>query len=72
MLDSKPDDNRHDEDGTKETYAGGADVTAIRSAIRTAALENWTIRTKDVSTAFLNAPYEVEGELMFLVPPKST
>ena len=60
----------HDEAGTKETYAGGADITAIRSAIRTAALENWTIRTKDVSTAFLNAPYEVEGEMMFLVPPK--
>ena len=59
-----------DEDGTKETYAGGADATAVRSAIRTAALEDWTIRTKDVSTAFLNAPYEVEGELMFLVPPK--
>ncbi len=59
-----------DEDGTKETYAGGADATAVRSAIRTAALEDWIIRTKDVSTAFLNAPYEVEGELMFLVPPK--
>ena len=23
-----------------------------------------------MSTAFLNAPYEVEGEMMFLVPPK--
>ena len=31
----------HDEAGTKETYAGGANITAIRSAIRTAALMNW-------------------------------
>ena len=59
-----------EEGGTKDTYAGGADATAVRSAIRTAALGDWTIRTKDVSTAFLNAPYEVEGEEMFLIPPK--
>jgi len=62
--------NMAEEDDTKDTYAGGADATAVRSAIRQAALKSWQIRTKDVSTAFLNAKYEVEGEILILIPPK--
>jgi hypothetical protein len=53
----------------KETYAGGADATAVRSAIRIAALRRWSLRTKDVSTAFLNADYKVKGEILALKPP---
>ena len=53
----------------KETYAGGADATAVRSAIRIAALRRWSLRTKDVSTAFLNADYKVKGEILVLKPP---
>ena len=52
---------RNDDDGSKETYAGGADATAVRCAIRTAALKGWQIRTKDVSTAILNATWKIEG-----------
>ena len=63
--------NKDEDDGSKETYAGGADATAVRCAIRTAALKGWQIRAKDVSTAFLNAPYNIEGEILFLVPPKT-
>ena len=58
------------EENNKETYAGGADATAVRCAIRKAAIKGWQIRTKDVSTAFLNAPYKVKGEVLVLVPPK--
>ena len=53
----------------KDTNAGGADVTAVRTAIRIATLQKWTIRTKDVSTAFLNADYVVKGEILLLRPP---
>ena len=59
-------DEREEE---KSTYAGGADATAVRTAIRKAALKKWIIRTKDVSTAFLNADYVVEGEMLLLKPP---
>ena len=48
--------NKDEDDTSKDTYAGGADVTAVRCALRTAALKDWEVRTKDVSTAFLNAP----------------
>ena len=41
----------------KNTYAGGADATAVRTAMRQAALKKWMTRTKDVSTAFFNADY---------------
>ena len=58
----------HSED-EKETYACGADATAVRSAIRIAALRKWGIRTKDVSTAFLDADYNIKGELLVLNPP---
>jgi len=53
----------------KSTYAGGADATAVRTAIRRAALKRWTIRTKDVSTVFLNADYIIVGEMLLLKPP---
>ena len=54
---------------TKESYAGGADATAVRSAIRIAAFRQWGIRAKDVSTAFLNADYHIKGETLILKPP---
>ena len=53
-----------------DTYASGADSTAVRCAIRKAALKGWQIHTKDVTTAFLNARYQVKGELLILIPPK--
>ena len=59
-----------EDDSAKDTYAGGADATAVRCAIRLAAIKDWEVRTKDVSTAFLNAPYKVENEVLFLIPPR--
>ena len=53
----------------KETYAGGADATAVRSAIRIASFRKWGMWAKDVSTAFLNADYNIKGELLVLNPP---
>ena len=61
--------NYDESEEEKSTYAGGADATAVRTAIRRAALKKWIIRTKDVSTAFLNADYIVEGEMLLLKPP---
>ena len=55
----------------KDTYAGGADVTAVRSAIGTAALRRWGIRTNDISPAFLNADYHIKGEVLTLKPPSA-
>ena len=53
----------------ENNYAGGADATAIRIAVRRAALENWTIASKDVSTAFLNADYATpDGSAMLINP----
>ena len=37
--------------------------------MRQAALKKWIIRTKDVSTAFLNADYGIKGEMLLLRPP---
>jgi len=48
--------NMAGDEGEKDTYAGG--------------LKRWQIRTKDVCTAFLNAPYKVEGQTLILIPPK--
>ena len=62
--------NKDEDESEKDTYAGGADATSVRSAIKVAAMRNWQIRTKDVSTAFLNAPYQIEGEVLYLIPPK--
>jgi len=62
--------NMAEDDDVKDTYAGGADATAVRCAIRQASLKNRQIRTKDVCTAFLNAPYRVEGQTLILIPPK--
>jgi hypothetical protein len=60
----------YDESGDeKDTYAGGADATAVATAIRIAALKKWRLRTKDVSTAFLNAEYYIKGQLLLLKPP---
>ena len=61
--------NRDQSEEEKETYAGGADATAVRSAIRIASLRRWGMWTKDVSAAFLNADYCVKGELLVLNPP---
>jgi hypothetical protein len=55
--------NVAEDDGSKDTYAGGADATAVRCAIRRAALEERQIRAKGVSTAFLNAKCHMEGEV---------
>ena len=32
-------------------------------------MKKWMIRTKDVSTAFLNADYIIKGEMFLLRPP---
>jgi hypothetical protein len=61
--------NYDESEEEKSTYAGGADATAVRTAIRRAALKKWIIRTKDVSTACLNADYVIEGEMLLLKPP---
>ena len=53
--------NMDEDEGRKDTYAGGADSTAVRCAIRKAAWKDWQIRAKDVSTALLNAPYHGNG-----------
>jgi len=59
------------EEKTKDegTYAGGADATAIRAALRRTALESWVTASKDVSTAFLNADYDSSQGLIILTPP---
>ena len=44
-----------------ETYAGGSDATAVRSAIRIASLRKWGMWAKDVCAAFLNADYNIKG-----------
>ena len=54
---------------TKEMYAGGADAAAVSSATRITALRRWSLSTKDVSAAFLNADYQVKGEIVVLKPP---
>ena len=41
--------NMDESEDTKETYAGGADAPAVRSAIRTAALRRWGLRTQRTS-----------------------
>ena len=61
--------NMDQSEDEKETYAGGADATAVRSAIRIASLRKWGMWAKDVSTAFLNADYDIKGELLVLNPP---
>ena len=43
----------------------------MRTAIRIAALRKWGIRTKDVSTAFLNADYQLKKEILLLTPPNT-
>jgi len=54
----------------EDNYAGGADATAIRTALRRSALRGWTIAGKDVSTAFLNAEYSTAQGILLLTPPK--
>ena len=61
--------NYDESEEEKSTYAGGADATAVRTAIRRAALKKWMIRTKAISPAFLNADYVIEGEMLLLKPP---
>jgi hypothetical protein len=61
--------NYDESEEEKSTYAGGADATAVRTAIRQSALKMWMVRAKDVCTAFLNADYYVEGEMLLLQPP---
>ena len=61
--------NMDQSEDEKETYAGGADATAVRSAIRIAALRRWGMWAKDVCAAFLNADYKIKGELLVLNPP---
>ena len=61
--------NYDESEDEKDTYAGGADATAVRTAIRIAALRKYVLRTKDVSTAFLNAEHGIKGQLLLLKPP---
>ena len=41
-------------------YAGGADATALRCMMRFASLQNWTVGSVDVKTAFLLAKNQMK------------
>jgi hypothetical protein len=62
--------NYEPKESYEDNYAGGADATAIRTALRRAVLEGWEISSKDVSTAFLNAEYTTKEGTLLLTPPK--
>ena len=61
--------NMDQSEDEKETYPGEADATAVRSAIRIASLRRWGMWAEDVCTPFLNADYNIKGELLVLNPP---
>ena len=54
----------------EEVYASGIDVGAVRSLIRHAALERWSLVTVDVKTAFLQVPQEERKDVTVVNPPR--
>ncbi|CAK9023761.1 unnamed protein product [Durusdinium trenchii] len=54
----------------EEVYASGIDVGAVRSLIRHAALERWSLVTVDVKTAFLHIPQEERKDVTIVNPPR--
>ena len=54
----------------EDLYASGCDITAIRSMIRHAALQGWSLATVDVSTAFLQVPPGQKKDTTVVIPPK--
>ena len=54
----------------EDLYASGCDITAIRSMIRHAALQKWSLASVDVSTAFLQVPPGQKKDTTVVVPPR--
>ena len=55
---------------TAECYAGGADGTQIRAAIKCSALHNWHMAATDIRVAFLNAPRRDHSKIVAMEVPK--
>ncbi len=53
----------------EQNFTATVDSTALRAAIRIAALEGWDGFTIDVKCAFLNASLDESEELLYLKPP---
>ena len=53
----------------EDTFSSGADSTALRMMIHVAAQNQWRGGTLDVKTAFLNAEWKEEDEVMLVVKP---
>ena len=51
------------------TYAGGADGTQIRTALRIAAQRKWRLASTDIRTAFLNTPRRNDSRLVAMEVP---
>ena len=54
----------------EEVYVSGIDVGAVRSLIRHAALERWSLVTVDVKTAFLQVRQEERKDVTIVNPPR--
>lgn len=55
--------------GEEDTFSSGADSTAMRMMIHTAVQRQWKGGTLDVKTAFLNADWKDEDEVVLVVKP---
>ena len=55
--------------GEEDTFSSGADSTALRIMIHTAVQRQWKGGTIDVKTAFLNAEWKDEDEVVLIVKP---
>ena len=53
-----------------ECYAGGADGTQIRAAVKCAALKNWQLAATDIRVAFLNAPRRDQTKIVAMEVPR--
>eukprot|EP00435_Cladocopium_sp_Y103_P070969 s226_g36.t1 len=52
-----------------KVYAGGSDSTQVRTALKTAAMKDWSVMGTDVRTAFLNAKRRDESKLVAMSIP---
>eukprot|EP00435_Cladocopium_sp_Y103_P032651 s1805_g8.t1 len=53
----------------QEVYAGCSDCTQVRTALKTAAVKDWSVMGTDVRTAFLNAKRRDESKLVAMSIP---
>ena len=53
----------------QDVYAGGADSTQVRTALKTAAMKDWAVMGTDIRTAFLNARRRDETKLVAMTIP---